>query len=220
MSEQTQNPTDEANPADEMAALKQRAQLMGITFHPNIGIDKLRDKVNARLTGMTDTNADEEDEMADASDEPAQKEDKAPVVPVTPVARVRAKTKAEKEQDLRSHLMKESNALVRCRIFNLNPMKRDLKGEIITVANKYIGKVSKFIPFGEETEKGYHIPKILFDDLKQRQFLELRSREVNGKTQLTRRMVPEYNIEVLQQLTREELAELALKQEAAARLEG
>ena len=217
MSEQTQNPETEtqagSNPIDELTALKARADQIGMKYHPNIGLDKLRAKVNARITGMTDTDADEEDEVEDQND-------KAPVavVPETPVISVRPKTKAEKTQDLRNAVVKDSMALVRCKIYNLDPRKRDLKGEIITVANKFIGKVTKFIPFGEETEGGYHIPKVIYDDLVARRFLDLRSKEVNGKTVVTRREVPEYNIIVLPQLTQEELQELAIRQQAAQRL--
>lgn len=34
---------------DELTALKARADLLGITYHPSIGLEKLRDKVNAAL---------------------------------------------------------------------------------------------------------------------------------------------------------------------------
>ena len=217
MSEQTQNPETETqagpNPMDELTSLKARADQIGMKYRPNIGVDKLRAKVNARLTGMIDTDADEEDEVEDQTDAALQA-----VAPETPVTTVRAKTKAEKAQDFRNAVVKDAMALVRCKIYNLDPRKRDLKGEIITVANKFIGKVTKFIPFGEETEGGYHIPKVIYDDLVARRFLDLRSKEVNGKTVVTRREVPEYNIIVLPQLTQEELQELAIRQQAAQRL--
>ena len=205
MSEQTQNdqPTG-MNPADELMALKNRAELLGISHHPSIGVDALRKKVNNKLNGIAEP---------EQPDEPAS----APAEPSQPIER--EKTKAEKEADFRKSVVSEAMALVRCKIYNLNPQKRDLKGEIITVANKFIGKVTKFIPFGEETEKGYHIPKVLYDDLVHRQYQDIRSREVNGKTEVTRRMAPEYNIVILEPLTAEELAELALKQEAAQRME-
>jgi hypothetical protein len=34
---------------DELTSLKARADLMGITYHPSIGVDKLREKVQAAL---------------------------------------------------------------------------------------------------------------------------------------------------------------------------
>ena len=42
--------TEEINEQpSELDTLKQRAKLMGIKHHPNIGVDKLRDKVNEQL---------------------------------------------------------------------------------------------------------------------------------------------------------------------------
>lgn len=35
---------------DELAALKKRADMMGISYHPSIGLEKLREKVNAALS--------------------------------------------------------------------------------------------------------------------------------------------------------------------------
>jgi hypothetical protein len=198
MSEQIQDPNTEteSNPTEELAVLKERAKMLGISHGNNIGLESLRKKVNDKLNGVSETETEDP----------------------TSVGPIREKTKAEKEQELRTHLIKESMALVRCKIYNLNPDKRDLKGEIITVANKYIGKVQKFIPFGEETDNGYHIPKVLYDDLIQRQYQDIRSKEKNGKVEIIRRMAPEYNIVVLDPLTPEELAELALKQAAAERV--
>jgi len=36
---------------DEITQLKARADLLGVTFHPSIGVDKLREKVAAKLSG-------------------------------------------------------------------------------------------------------------------------------------------------------------------------
>ena len=199
--------TTTANPMDELAVLKERALTLGIQFHPSIGVEKLRAKVNARLTG-----APEDEDEAKAETKTTE--------PNAVVPLVRAKTRAEKEADLRAAVVKDAMALVRCRIYNLNPQKRDLKGELITVANKFVGKVSKFIPFGEESEEGYHIPQILFDDLKARQYQDIRTKEKNGKIEVIRRMVPEYNLVVLDPMSPEELQELAMKQEAANRVLG
>lgn len=48
MSETTDNEIQ--TPAqDELAALKARADMLGLTYHPSIGVEKLREKVNAAL---------------------------------------------------------------------------------------------------------------------------------------------------------------------------
>lgn len=48
MSETTDNET-QATAQDELAALKARADMLGLTYHPSIGVEKLREKVNAAL---------------------------------------------------------------------------------------------------------------------------------------------------------------------------
>ena len=181
------------NPYDEKELLKERAKTLGITVAGNISVDTLRKRINDKLAGVVN---DDEEGVA---------------VTVTP--------KTESKQELRERLIAESLALVRCRIYNLNPSKRDLPGEIITVGNRFIGTVSKFIPFGEGTDNGYHIPKVIYDDLKVRQFQQVTTKTINGKIDIKTRMVPEYNVEILPPLTDEELQELALRQAAAERLE-
>ena len=193
------------NPQDELNALKERAKLMGISFSGNIGVDALRQRVNDKLNGVVTT--------ADATPVAV-----AQVAAVEPVLVVREKSKAEKEQDLRTQLVRDSMALVRCRIFNMNPTKRDLHGEIITVANRFIGTVRKFIPYGEATDKGYHIPKVLYDDLVSRVFQEIKTKTVNGQIKVITRMAPEFNIQILVDLTVDELKDLSERQQAAERL--
>ena len=48
---------------DELTSLKARADLMGISYHPSIGVEKLREKVNAALA-VEKPAAAEEDEAA------------------------------------------------------------------------------------------------------------------------------------------------------------
>ena len=45
---------------DELASLKQRADMMGISYHPSIGLEKLREKVNAALSSEAKEDADVE----------------------------------------------------------------------------------------------------------------------------------------------------------------
>lgn len=39
---------------DELATLKERADLMGLSYHPSIGVDKLRDKVNEAVNPVVE----------------------------------------------------------------------------------------------------------------------------------------------------------------------
>lgn len=188
------NDTAEMSPIDELTLLKERARTLGIPLSGNIGVDKLRERIRLKLEGSSDV-ADEADEAPKAK-----------------------KSKAQIEQEIRDELYARCMALVRCRVYNLNPSKRDMHGDIITVANRYLGTVRKFIPFGEETDGGYHIPQVLVDELKARQFQSIQTVQKNGKIEVKTRMVPEYNIEILPPLTEAELHELAISQAAAERL--
>ena len=123
--------------------------------------------------------------------------------------------------ELRQHLTKQALKLIRCRVFNNNPNKANLQGELFCVGNKYLGMVKKFVPFGEATEHGYHIPSIIFDNIKSRKYQQIttrKSRTNPGDVEIIRKQVPEYTLEILEPLTKEELAELALNQAAAERV--
>lgn len=107
--------------------------------------------------------------------------------------------------------------LIRVRITNLDPGDAQLPGAIITALNKYTGKVSRFISFGDENDAGTHIEQILLNHLKQQKFA-LRKEKKGGQfgvKQYDTRMIAKYSIEYLEPLTAEELAELATQQRAA-----
>jgi len=172
----------------ELEALKARAKVMGISFSPKIGIERLRAKIDAKLNPVV--------EEIDSAEE----------------------TETQRKARIRKQQREEQMALVRCRIANLNPSKRDLRGEIFTVANKYVGTVRKFIPYGEATDNGYHVPKILYEQLKSRKFLQVNTRNdrsAGNQIVVDQRWVPEFSIEVLPRLTQEELDKLAAAQAAA-----
>jgi hypothetical protein len=194
------NTSSQVSVATELDLLKARADQMGITYKGNIGVDALKAKIENRLNGENTVN--------DEANEGGASEKSPP------------KSKAEQMQEIRESLIKDQMALVRVRVANLNPSKNDLHGEIITVANRFIGTVSKFIPFGEQTQNGYHIPKCIYEDLKARKFQQIRTKRVKGQLIPDNRILPEYSVEVLPPLTPEELKELGDRQSAATRLAG
>lgn len=190
--EVNQEITDEAlGQVDELSLLKQRAALLGIKHSPNIGVDALKAKITEAMTAEKTT----------------RDETKA-VGPVSEAAR---------KARLRKQIRDEELKLIRVRITNMNPSKKDLHGEIFTVANKYTGTVKKFIPYGEATDDGYHIPNIIFKALKARKFNSTRTRrnKQTGEIILEQRWVPEFSLEVMPQLNEEELKQLAASQAAA-----
>lgn len=210
---------------NELDTLKARADQMGITYKSNIGVEALKAKINAKLDDKPDpgdgdeaqaaTTAQTETGTTSANAAAAQTQvqqtqvTQAPPAPPAPVEL----TKAQQEQKFRDEQQKEHMALVRVRISCLNPMKSQVKGEFITVANKYLGTVTKFVPFGEQTDEGFHIPKILLSEMRSRKFNSVTTKKgPNGQMLPTQRLVPEFAIEELEPLTQAELDRLASAQ--------
>lgn len=156
----------------ELETLKERADLMGIKYSPNIGVDTLRDKVNAALT---------------------PKEEKGSV-----------KVGSNRYTALRNEAMK----LVRVRVTNLNPSKKEYEGEFVRAGNRLVS-ASRMVPFESET----HIENILLNVLKNRQYcIVVHEKNSEGKKVPVRKMRKEFQIEVLDQLTPKELKDLAESQ--------
>lgn len=120
-------------------------------------------------------------------------------------APVEEKTETQKV-DARQALWNDAMRLVRLEIHNVNPAKSSLKGEFYTVANKIIGKVTKFVPYGD-AGKSYHVPNCIYQLLEEKKYLAFRddSSAPNGKKT---ELIPEFNNKVLTPLTQEELEEL------------
>lgn len=181
-------------PEAELEMLKQRADIMGLKYSPKIGVDALRKKVEDAINGV------QEEKTEEVTAAPAQ-------------------SKIQREAALRKELQMKALRLVRLRITNLNPTKKDLAGEIFTVANKYIGNVRKFIPYGEVTENGYHVPFVIYEQMKARKFLNIKTRrDARGQIVVEQNWAPEFALEVLEPLTQEELNKLAAAQHAAGGL--
>lgn len=180
----------------ELDVLKQRATLMNIKFSNNISVEKLREKIEA-------AQASDEPEATEAAVNPLGDKQEAGVKKMTLGQKIRA----------------EQTRLIRVRIQNLDPKKKDLPGEIITVANEYMGTVRKFVPFGEVTDNGYHIPYCIYEFLKERKFINITTRKgKNGLPDIRATEAREFSIEVLPPLTEAELAQLAQAQIAAGSL--
>lgn len=194
---QSNDTVDDVPMPDELTVLKQRAKLMNISFSNNISLEKLRQKIADAQEGKAS-----EPEQEEAVVNPLEDNNKAPV--------------KETEAQMRQRIRLEQTRLIRVRIQNLDPKKKDLPGEIITVANEYMGTVRKFVPFGEATDNGYHIPYCIYEFLKNRKFLNIRVSN-NGK-KIEQAWVREFAIEELPPLTQEDLDKLAAAQTAAGSL--
>ena len=187
---------------DELTLLKERAKQMGIPFSNNISLETLRKRITDKMEGK---------------EEPE-------VNPLTGDVEIAAITSAPKKLDatqnalaLRQLMQREQMKLVRVRITNMDPKKKDLPGEIWTVSNEYLGNVRKMIPYGEQTDDGFHIPYCLFRLLQSKRFLHIRTVKdrVTGVERQEKQWVKEFSLDVLPDLTKEELARLAAAQAAA-----
>lgn len=180
---------EEIQMPDELTALKQRADLLGISYHPSIGLDKLRAKVNAAVEGETPPDeVPDEDEVKEAE--------------------VPKETEAAKRLRLRN----EAAKLIRIRLTCLNPAKKEWDGEIITAGNSAVGTYKKFVPF-QGADEGWHVPYIIYQQLLHRECqIFVTTKDARGNKVRTGRMIREFAIEVLPNLTEEELKDLAQRQ--------
>ena len=204
----TEQQTDSARP-DELNMLKQRARMMGITFSNNIGLDALKEKIRIHQEGGNQNDEDKTDELGDGVN----------IVP--PALQDPSQPTRKKPLNLRQQIIQDNMRLVRLRITCLDPKKKDLPGEVLTVANKYLGTVRKFIPFGEVTENGYYVPYCLYKMLKARKFLNIRTfrdRRNQNQIRVEQQWVPEFALEILPNATPAELQKLAAAQSAAGGL--
>ena len=175
MSEETQNPevTSTENQPTELELLKERAIQMGISFHPSIGVDKLRAKVEAAIQGVPDPTAN--DDQIQEAPAPAP----APVL-----------SEYQKTQMQRMEAMKLMRVVVSC----MNPAKQAWEGEIFTVGNDIVGTVKKFVPFNVDI--GYHIPHIIYEQLMERicQIFVSTTDPVTGIKTSRSKLIKEFNV--------------------------
>lgn len=210
--------------SNDIESLRARATDLGLKFSGNTGAALLKKKIEQ----FKEPVSTEEAAAAAAADilgldeplpeiMPKAKMPKAPPtlaeLQIMDLRTVNPKNQALIRQIVRAKAL----VLRRVSIVNLDPADAELQGAVITVMNKYTGKVSKFIPFGEGTANGYHIPQILLNHLMGQKFV-LRKQNKGGqfgvKTYKTS-MVPKFAITILPDLTGDELKSLADRQAAS-----
>ena len=106
---------------------------------------------------------------------------------------------------------KKCGQLIRCRIQNMHPEKKDWPGEIISVGSAKLGTWKKFVPF--DAPDAYHLPQIIFDALKEKKCTIFTSKKDSRGNDIRKgRLVNEYALEVLPRLSPDELSDLAKQQ--------
>lgn len=198
--QEQQGGEEEEVQVSELDLLKDRARMMGIVFSNNIGVESLKKKIQDKMDGT--------EEQAKPTEQAEQ---------VNPLGETPS-DKPLTKQELRRKIIDEAMKLVRVRITNMDPKKKDLAGEIITVANEYIGNVKRYVPYGEETEDGWHVPQCIFNQLEAKEYLQIRTikDKRTGTFRTVTSFVKEFGLHVLPQLTQEELDKISAAQAAAA----
>lgn len=180
--------TTDISEEDVLADLKQRATTLGVSFHPSIGLEKLREKVTAAMEAQ-----------ASAEDEPISSESNEPAKSVSAVSDKEAADNARK--------------LIRVRVTCMDPSKKEYDGEILTAGNSLIGTIKKYIPYGVE----WHVPQILLNQLRDRKYQTFyNEKDDHGRTHRRGKLINAYAIETLPPLTKQELKELEQRQAMAA----
>ena len=200
--DQALNPNADEQAVDELTLLKERAKVMGIPFSNNISLETLRKRVADKMEGK-----DEAPEVNALTGDPEIAQALA-AKPLDPKANAVALRKLMYAKQMRQ---------VRVRITNMDPKKKDLPGEIWTVANEYLGTVRKFVPYGEQTDDGFHIPYCLYRLLDSKRFLHIRDVKdrTTGIVRQDKVWAKEFSLDVLPTLTQGELDRLAAAQAAA-----
>ena len=200
--DQALNPNADEQAVDELTLLKERAKVMGIPFSNNISLETLRKRVADKMEGK-----DEAPEVNALTGDPEIAQAMA-TKPLDPKANAVALRKLMHAKQMR---------LVRVRVTNMDPKKKDLPGEIWTVANEYLGTVRKFVPYGEQTDDGFHIPYCLYRLLDSKRFLHIRDVKdrTTGIVRQDKVWAKEFSLDVLPTLTQGELDRLAAAQAAA-----
>jgi hypothetical protein len=111
--------TDTPNEATELDLLKERAEVMNISYHPSIGLDKLREKVNSAITSETVNTSTESVEEKGTLNKP--------------------KTRTE--------LLAQAKKLVRVNVTCMNPNMKEHEGGLYSVGNGIVGMFKVFVPF-------------------------------------------------------------------------
>lgn len=193
---------------DELAALKLRANSMGLQYHVNIGLDKLREKVNAALTDTPESVDIAQKDVKPTA--PAFMAEGATVEEIVAGYREAVNANLSTAQK-RNQALKECNRLVRIQVTCMNPVKRDWPGEVIEVGNSVVGTFKKYIPFNATA--GYHVPHIIYQALKERDCqIFVNGTTENGIPIKRAKLIKEFSVTVMPSLTEAELKELAQRQ--------
>jgi len=209
MNEEIQNEVveDVDQAAAELEAIKARADLLGVKYHPKSGADKIAAKIRMHMENLEEANAE-----AEVEEEAPVKISKMKTKSGKPASKRMTPAEFKKyEFEVRK---KEAGKLVRIRVTCMNPNKKGWEGEIISCGSAKLGTFKKYVPFNADA--GWHVPQIILQEMQERKYTTfVNAKGPRGETVRRGKLVPEFSIEVLPPLTKEERLEL-MRQQALA----
>lgn len=174
--------------------LKARAEELGLSYNSNIKTEALAELITNAENGLTPEIVAAAKEAEDVAKKLVAEK------PVEVAVENKAKTVGQVKAEARKNAMK----LVRCIVTSMDKDKADLSGEIISCGNSMTGMIKKFIPFGKE----WHVPVVILETLKDKKMLMTRDRRTDKGTVKEHYEVSQYNVQILPDLTQEELNRL------------
>jgi hypothetical protein len=186
--------------------MMEKADELGLEYKKNISNDALSELIEG-AEGTTEVETEEEVDTEAAIKEVADKLAKEQKAMVDAVAAQKVEEKKPTKATLgnvKAQARKEAMKLVRCIVTPMDKDKAELNGEIISCGNSMTGMIKKYIPFGKE----WHIPTVIVDTLKDKKMLSTRDRKTPKGTIKENIELPQYNVQILPDLTQEELDRL------------
>jgi hypothetical protein len=187
----------------ELQIIRKQADDLGLKYHHRAGVKKIQALIEATLAAQNEN----EQTVVDAKNEPSVNKQR----PVMDREFCKPMTETEVKNWLDANRRRKAQKLVRCIITNLNPEKKDWPGQIISVGSRKLGTFKHFVPFN--TGEPWHLPQIVVDVLMDKQCTVFHTKKLqDGTEKVEGRLIKEYNIQVLPNLTPDELSDLARTQ--------
>ena len=195
----------------ELQHLRSIANKLNFSYHHMVGAEKLEQ----RLRDYCKNNSISFEDISNEVLNEYKKEDKGEVLIMIKDKKMDLskvtfdeleKSHSKEVSDKRT---KDALKLVRCMITCNNKNKTSYKGEIFAARNAVINEVKKFIPFGRPT----HVPQILLNVIKEKQYQTFVEETLpNGMKVNKPHLINEYNIQILDPITKDELEAIKRKQ--------
>lgn len=181
---------------EQLEIAKNKAIKLNIQFHPSIGLSKLQEKIDEVLNTP----------IKEAKLPPPTASNTKDAIPFPKKGLSKAERLTAKRDD--------AARLVRIRVSCMNPNKKEWEGEVFTVSNSVVGTHKKYIPFNNE--EGWHVPNIIYKHMLERECqIFIKTKGPRGEKVKKGKIIKEFSIELMDQLTKEELQELAIQQAMA-----